>query len=220
MRPHPRNSLVILCTTSYDEVTCLMSRLLSGFSHSTKPVHWVQLRSSDDSYRTILASHHAKQSKVILVFCGNGDDDALLTGNEQDCADLSEISSEGVFYDADYFKLGPEILVAFCSDAGKELGPRFATANGGKFLGFCDELCLINSMHPKCEQWWREIFYGIIIKVIEDETVNSQNVNFARSLLEKAIDYFYSEESDVIDWVEVIAMRMCLRQNLAALCNY
>jgi hypothetical protein len=216
--PHQSTSLILICTTSYDEVTCFMSRLLSDFSYTGKVVHHVQLERSDVSYTDVLAPYRAQQNRVILIFCGHGEEDALFTGLKQDCADLKEVWDEGVFYDSSYFDSGPDILAAFCCSAGKDLGSAFALENGGSFLGFCDKLWLIHTGSEECNSWWKKILSGFVVRVIDDENVDGQTLDFVRSLYAEAYDYFCSEEGQLAE--EALGMRMCLRRNLLALCHY
>jgi hypothetical protein len=218
MGPHSNTSLILLCSTSYDETTCFLSRLLTGFSYRGKPVHYVQLQKPYESYRDILAKYQQGQEKVVLIFFGNADEGALLTGLKQDCSDLNEEMDEGVFYDSDCFDSGPTTLAAFCGYAGKDLGPAFAKATAGSFLGFCDELWLFPGVSDECNSRWQRILNGLIIRVVEDERIDEKTVNFVRSLYQETYNYFCSEESSSAK--EALGMRMCLRQNLSALCNY
>ncbi|HZE70927.1 MAG TPA: hypothetical protein VE135_15575 [Pyrinomonadaceae bacterium] len=218
MAPHSNTSLILLCSTSYDEITCFLSRLLTGFSYSGKTVHHVQLEKPDVSYRNILADYQQGQEKVVLVFCGNAEEDALLTGLKQDCSDLNDSLDEGVFYDSDYFDSGPTTLAAFSSYAGKYLGPAFAKATAGNFLGFCDELWLFPDVSDECNSWWHRILNRLIIRIVDDESIDEQTIDFVRSVYQEAYNYFCSEESGLAK--EALGMRMCLRQNLSALCNY
>jgi len=196
-----------------------MSSWLSGLSCPEKTsYHHIRLRRPDESYREVLARFGQSQSKVILIFCGNGEDNALLTAFEQNCDDLDQSSDEDIFYDSDSFDLGPDTLIAFCSNSGNQLGPDFARANGRKFLGFSDQLCFLDGANQECDSWWRKILNGLICKVMEDEVINQQTVDLVRSLFQEAYDYFCSEEGGIVE--ESLGMRMCLRRNMAALCNY
>ena len=218
MQPHKNASLILLCTTSYDEVTCLMSSLLSDFSYSGKTVHHILLERPDVSYPNVLEEYQADKDNVILIFCGHAEDDVLLTGPKQDCSRLQGISDEEVFYSSDYFHFGPKTLAAFCSSAGKDLGPAFAEANQASFLGFSEELWLIHTASEECNSWWKKMLSGSIVKIIEDEKVDEHTIDFVRSLFEEAYNYFCSEKGRLTK--EALGMRMCLRQNLSALCNY
>ncbi len=216
--PHQSNSLILLCSTSYDEVTCYMSRLLSDFSYTGKAVHRIQLERADESYADIVAEYREEQDRVVLIFCGYAEEEALMTGTKQDCSDLKEQFDEGVFNNSNLFGSGPDVLAAFCRCAGKKLGPAFAQTSGGNFLGFCDELWLILTGSEKCNFWWSRILSGFVVRVINDERVDEQSVNFVRSLCEEAYNYFCSEEGQSAE--EALGMRMCLRRNLLALCNH
>ena len=215
--PHKSNPLFLLCTTSYDEMTCLMSGLLSDFSHKKKEFHHHRLREPQISYVNVLNAFRQKQDRVVLIFFGHGDEDALITGRQQECSKLKEDPEEGVFYDSAYFDSGPTTLVAVCDGAGKSLGPGFAQ-DGRTFLGFSDDLWLIKPVSEECNSWWKRIFEGLVTRVIDDENVEEDTVNFIRSLHEEAYDYFCSEEGGASE--EALAMRICLRRNLAALCTY
>jgi len=217
MMPHEDSPLFLLCTTSYDEMTCLMSRLLSDFSYNGKEVHHHRLREPGVSYVDVLNAYRQKQDRIVLIFCGHGDEDALLTGKQQDCSKLKKDLEEGVFYDAAYFDSGPTTLAAVCEGAGKNLGPSFAQ-DGRTFLGFSDKLWLTKPVSEECTAWWKKILNGLVTKVIEDENVEEDTLNFIRSLHEEAYNYFCSEEAGLSE--EALAMRMCLRRNLAGLCNY
>jgi hypothetical protein len=194
-----------------------MSRLLSNFSYTGKVIHHVRLERADVTYPDVLATYHENQDRIILIFCGLGEEDALLTGLKQDCSDLKGIWDEGVFYNSNYFDSGPNVLAAFCCSAGKNLGPAFAQATGGDFLGFADPLLLIHTDSVECNSWWSKILNGFVVRVIADEKVDEETVNFVRSLYLEAYDYFCSQEGRAAK--EALGMRMCLRRNLLALDN-
>jgi hypothetical protein len=215
--PHPSDPLILLCTTSYDEVTCFMNMLLSDFSYAGKAFHHVGL-DREDVYPNIVAKYRQNQEKVVLIFCGHGEDHALMTGIKQDCEALDDNWDEDVFYDANHFDAGPEVLAAFCNSAGRDLGPLFAQVAGGNFLGFSDEICLTYTSNEKCISWWKTILHGFIIRVIDDETVDQQTLDFVRSLCQQAYSYFCSEKGKKIEGA--LGMRMCLRRNMLALCKY
>lgn len=193
-----------------------MTKLLSDFD-SEKTVHHIPIDNPEVSYADVIANF-PNQENVVLIFCGNGEEDALWAGARQECSDLKDPGEEWVFYDSGSFDKGPETLAAFCSSAGKDLGPAFVKTNNGSFLGFSDELWLLPGLDEECNSWWGKILKGFIGGVVEDEAVDGQTVNFVRLLHQEALDYFSSEERRSAD--EALGMRMCLRRNLSALCSY
>jgi hypothetical protein len=218
MTPHQSTSLILLCTTSYDELTCFLSKLLASFSYAGKLVYHVRLASADESYQQVIAQYPGEPEKVVLIFCGHGEEDALLTSLKQDCNELHEEYEEEVFYNATHFDSGPDVLATFCPKAGKDLGFEFADKTGGTYLGLCDELWISFPSSEECNAWWRKILYSFINRVIEDENVDEQTIDFVRSVWMEAYDYYCSEKGK---WTEEsIGMRLCLRRNLEALCRY
>lgn len=218
MEPHQNPSLILICTTSYDEITCFLSRLLSDFSYAGKSVRHVRLERPDVSYQEIVAQYRGDHGRVVLIFCGHGEVDALLTGLRQDCSNLKEQYEEDVFYDSAHFDLGPDVLAAFCRCAGEELGPGFALATGGNFLGMCGELWLVPTDSEECNSWWKAILNGFIVRVIDDEKVDEETVNFVRSLYQEAYDYYRLGQGQSAE--EALGMRMILRKGMSALCNH
>lgn len=207
----------LLCTTSYDTLSCFLSRLISECSLPAKVVD-VKIGSAATSFEEVLSEHEMSHSDVLLIFCGHGTEDSLLSGTQQDCWNLTGQLEEGTFYDSTSFDAGPSLLAAICCEAGSELGRMFAQITGGGFFGYLDKLSFIITDREEYNSWWRKILCHIIDKIIVDQKISHETVDFAKSLYEEAHSYFCSGDGRFEE--KALGMRMCLRRNILALCQY
>ncbi len=211
-------NVALICAASYDQITCFMRSLLSEIVDDDYVLRRINLQRADTSFDEILPSDLSLETKVALIFCGHGTDEKLLTGAEQDCSRLSKSFEEGVFYDFNSFKLGPQVLAALACNAGAQLGRDFVEETGGTFFGYVDKLCFIITDSETYNFWWRKIFTEIIRKIIRDQEITEGTIELAQALYRDALEFFSSGNGRYEE--KALGMRMCLRRNLEALCRY
>lgn len=212
-----KGKVTLLCTASYDRLTCFLSRLISVCANAESTFQ-IKLRTATDTFKDILVEFVDPQAEVTLIFCGHGTENHLITGTEQDCSILQSGVDEGVFYDASSLNVGPNLLAALTCEAGSELGRAFSQTTGGKFFGYKDQLSFIVTDDDDYNIWWRNIMCAIVNKITEEQKITPETVDFVKRLYEEAHTFFLAGEGRMKE--KAFGMRMCLLRNLNAMCHY
>jgi hypothetical protein len=143
-------------------------------------------------------------TEVVLIFCGHGRAYSL---------DVPGGSADTPFFDQRDVLAGPRFLLAFCSNAGAELGAAYERQTRGRtFVGFDSEIGFVMA-GGEYASTWRKIMFGITLAMLSA----TDRVTLEKSVIglyKDALSFFSSEQGRKHRWW--LAMSMYLRQQMQA----
>jgi hypothetical protein len=153
----------------------------------------------------------------VAIFCGHGLAYALLGPPCEPDIEIYRGKKHSRVYDSQSLDFGPESLFAFCCNAGKGLGPMFASLPGRAFLGYTAEIGL-DVENEDYVKIWRGIVQGVSTEIIKDGCVLPQHERLLRNLYQAALEWFREERKDPT--LGDLGMLMYILRHRKLLCRY
>ncbi len=198
---------IMLVAPSYDYLTGYTSKLLERFPDLGAPTILCKIE-RPLTYDELLSQHSIDPSAtdVALIFCGHGEKNSLLGPGTQPPAP-DHRRSHSSFFDESHVQIGPKFLLAFCSNAGAELGRAYEYMTFERtFIGFDSEIGLIleEGVYADC---WKKLLHGIALAMLSAPDVVALE-STVTDLYKEVFSFFSMGEGRELQWS--LMMRMLL----------
>lgn len=192
----------VICSSSYDDLTRFLRTILKEYADEKPEFKFFDFKESPIKFDSFVEQNSINKESLI-VFGGHGSPNAIFVVGENG-------EKYSVFYDKEYFKLGPRLLVAFACFAGKELGKNFVDETESAFFGYSKKIRFIDK--EPYRQEWKSLIHSIIDMIVKEEDVNGKIVTEIKSMYEKNLTEYETgmRSSDEL----ALMMRMFLREQI------
>jgi len=206
--------LVLLAVPAQDGLTDYALKLLEDLPNLGAPTLLCDIK-SPITYDDLLSQNciDYRETDVALVFCGHGSRDSLFGPSLSD-GSASPQTARSIFFNQSHVAIGPRFLLAFCSNAARELGEAYdKRTTNCTFVGFEDEIGMVLA-EGIYAQWWRGILHGITSEMLRSPTTQELEKSIS-ALYKQAISFFSTGDGRNHRWA--LMMRIYLRRQSEAL---
>ena len=196
---------ILIGAPSHDPLTGYTSQLLLDLPDLGAPTD-AQKFSRPLTYPQLVAQKRINVSDtlVMLVFSGHGSV-AALEGPGAPPGALNHSNSYSAFYDDSSLNSGPEILLAFCCQAGRDLGDSYKVDPTKQvFVGFKTKIpfLLAEGVYAAC---WVEIIHGTASAMLESKDRRELRRSIL-ALYDNKITYFHRGDGSDAEYALLMEM--------------